>query len=397
MSEIIEKNKLEDEKISIAIMSSFAILTVQYLILTYFNLLDTNIGQVIQLISKGLVGLLYLLVLPIVLKRNKIKFFVVYFIVIFIFIFNYAFFNENWIYLKSFVFPLFFTGLPSFIYAYSINDWDVLMDVMKKTSTIVFIVGILIGILVFSGNTFIGTYSMSLSYYLLLPTIIYMNEFFDRISIRNGLVLAISLLVILALGSRGAIMCAGVFAILKLIKKIKNITYIKVFTYLILFWIIIFGLVFLKEILMYIYDFLLNNFGIRSRSIQLFLRDDVYLSGRDRIYEQVLKEIADNPLLGIGLGGDRVVTGGYQSHNIFIEIFANFGILIGTIIIIGMLYIVIKSLLIKDEKKYNMIIVWLSIGFIHLLVSSSYLIDFRFWIFIGICVYGTMIKNHKEL
>ncbi len=65
---------------------------------------------------------------------------------------------------------------------------------------------------------------MSLSYYMLLPTIIYMNEFLDRISIKSGLVLAMSLLVILALGSRGgAIMCIGIFTILKLIKQIKKI------------------------------------------------------------------------------------------------------------------------------------------------------------------------------
>ncbi len=108
----------------------------------------------------------------------------------------------------------------------------------------------------------------------------------------------------------------------------KNITYTRVLLYLIIFSIIFLGMLFLNEILEYIYEFLLN-FGIRSRSIQLFLRDDVYLSGRDKIYDSVIEEISNNPILGIGLAGDRRIIGGGYAHNIFIEILANFGIVIG--------------------------------------------------------------------
>ncbi|MBU5427910.1 O-antigen ligase family protein [Tissierella pigra] len=392
MERTIDQNMLEDKKICIAIMSSFSILTIQYLILVYFNLIDTSIGQMIQLISKGLVGSFYLLALPSVLKRNKIKFIGIYFLAVFVFTFNYVFFNENWIYLKSIIFPLFFTGLPSFIYAYSIKDWDMLIKIMKKTSNIVFVVGTFIGILVFTGNALIGAYSMSLSYYMLLPTIMYMNEFLDKVSLKGGVILGVSLLVILALGSRGAIMCIGVFAILKLVRKIKKLTYTKVLIYLIILSIMIMGLVFLNEILEYIYNFLLN-FGIRSRSIELFLRDDMYLSGRDKLYEYVIEEIFNNPFLGIGLTGDRFILDGGYAHNIFIEILANFGLVIGTIIIITILYIVVKSLFIKDIKKYNMVIVWLSIGFVHLFVSSSYLIDFKFWILLGLSLKVVFTKN----
>lgn len=383
MDQTINSKTIEDKKISIAIMSSFPILTIQYLILIYFNLLATDAGKMVQITSKILVGLFYLQALPSVLKRNKIKFIGVYFISIFIFILNYAIFRENWTYLQDVIFPLFFICLPSFIYAYRISDWNVLMDVMKRTSNIVFVVGTIIGILTFTGNTSIGAYSMSLSYYMLLPAIVYINEFFDKITIKNSAIFGISLLVILALGSRGAIMCLGVFAILKLIRNLKNITYKKILVYIILISIVIFSLILLNEILEFIYKFLLNNFGIRSRSIQLFLRDDIYLSGRDRLYDNVLEEIFNNPILGIGLAGDRRIINTY-SHNILIEILASFGIITGIILIIGLGYLVLKSLLTKNFKKYNMIIIWLSIGFVHLFVSGSYLIDFKFWILLGL-------------
>ena len=49
------KNKYKDDtKISWALMSSFLILTLQYLVLIYFNLLETSVGSNIQLLSKAL-------------------------------------------------------------------------------------------------------------------------------------------------------------------------------------------------------------------------------------------------------------------------------------------------------------------------------------------------------
>lgn len=154
-------------------MSSFAILTIQYLILTIFNLSGTKVGNYIQLLSKGIVGIFYLLSLLVVLKRNKIKFIAVYFISIMILLLNCLIFKENVPYIKTIIFPFFFTCLPTFIYAYSIEDWNVLKGIMYKVSLIVFIIETLIGILVFRGKVTIGSYSMSLSYYMLLPTIIY--------------------------------------------------------------------------------------------------------------------------------------------------------------------------------------------------------------------------------
>lgn len=66
------KNKnIDDTKICWALMSSFLILTLQYVVLICYNLLETSVGANIQLLSKGFVGLAYLYALPAVLKREK--------------------------------------------------------------------------------------------------------------------------------------------------------------------------------------------------------------------------------------------------------------------------------------------------------------------------------------
>lgn len=278
----------DDKKISIAIMSSFAILTIQYLILIIFNLIGTTIGSYIQLVSKVIVGLFYLFALPTVLRRSKVKFIGVYLFAIMIFLFNHLVFKENIPYIKTIIFPFFFICLPTFIYAYSIDDWNVLKDIMNKTSLIVFVMGTLIGVLIFTNIVYIGAYSMSLSYYMLLPTIIYIDEFLEKVTFKSTIILVISLIIILALGSRGAIMCVGVFVILKLVTIKKSLNYKTVLSYLLISGLLVVMIIFLKDILEYAYN-LLMKFGINSRSIRLFLRDEVYLSGRDRIYKDILK------------------------------------------------------------------------------------------------------------
>ena len=101
------KNKSDDQKISIAIMASFIVLTIQYFLLIYFNLIGTGIGSGIQLFSKVMVGVLFLYALPAVLKRSLGKFIGVYFVAILIFLVNYLFFPQNHLYLKQLIFPLF--------------------------------------------------------------------------------------------------------------------------------------------------------------------------------------------------------------------------------------------------------------------------------------------------
>ncbi len=373
----------DDKKISMAIMSSYAVLTIQYLILIYFQLSNTGSGQIIRLTSKAVVGLFYIIALPSVLKRNRIRFFGIYFIAIFVFLINRLFFNENWIYLKTTIFDLFFTCLPSYIYMYNINNWNILMEVMKKTSRITFVVGTIVGILVLTGNASIGAYSMSLSYYMLLPALMFLNEFFDQTSLKSVVASAISILVILIFGSRGALLCTAVFIVLKLIRRVKNITYKKMIQYFIPFYICILGLFFFENILESAKKILLR-LGIISRSISMILESEVYLSSsRAKLYESIIDVISNNPISGIGLAGDRAVLDTY-SHNIFLEILSNFGIIIGFLFIFVMMYMIFRTLFYKNLIKYDIAIIWICIGFVPLLVSGSYLTNYHFWILLGL-------------
>ncbi len=389
-----ERLRLEDSRISIALMSSFVVLTAQYFVLVSGNLMGTAMGHNIKILSKILVGALFAYALPIVLKRNKKRFIGTYTVWTFVFLLHYLMFPENNTYEQELVFPLFAMCLPAFIYSSTIHDWAVLRNVMSKASYIVFCVGLLLGVMVFWGKASVGSYSMSLSYYLLLPSVMFIDEFLDRPRLRNIMFALLSILLILAIGARGPIMCIAVFIILKLIRSPERLRFSHVCAYLFSIFLVIIVVLFFDELLMSIYN-LLSRFGIRSRSILLFLQPELHLSGRDRVYSRVIAEIMDNPITGIGIGGDRRVIGGGYAHNLFIELIADYGVLLGTLFVLALLVLMIRFFLSRNRYQYDMFAIWLSIGVIPLLVSSSYIEDMRFWIFLGLASRTVTIKYRK--
>lgn len=389
-----KQNSRGDKKISIAVMSSFVVLTFQYLLLIYFNLMDTSTGSIIQLFSKLIVGVFYVIALPTVLKRSRFFFFSAYFIGITIYIFNFLAFSQNLEPLIDTIFPFFFTSLPTFVYVYSLNDWGLFMKSMKKTSGVVFFISCLIALLAFAGNNEMGEYSMSLSYYMLLPLIVFLNELFEKFKVMNVLYIVVSGVIILALGSRGAILCVLVFIILKSITQLKRLSYLKFLIYLFLLCIMVFGIFFLDEILQFSYEFLSNNFGIQSRTLQLFQEESLYLSQRDVMYNSVLSEIVKHPFVGLGVAGDRIFAGGVYVHNIFIEFFAHFGIILGSFLLFGLLFMILFALKTQGIKKQTMIIMWLCLGLVPLFVSSSYLIEFKFWILMGLVCQSVKFRKY---
>lgn len=383
----------EDKKISLSIMSPFVILMMQSFILYYFNMLGTSTGAALQLMSKIIVALLFLYSLSAVLKRSSFLFIFIYSLSIVIFLLNYLFFPQNRLHLMEVIFKYFFISLPCFIYSLSIRDMQVFKSIREKSCLIIYIIGVIIGILVFTNRIEIDTYSMSLGYYLLLPTVMYINNFFDKISIKDGFLALISIFIVVAIGSRGPIMCIGVYVVLYEIINFKNIDVRKLLFNTFFFMLTLLCIMLLDKILL-VLNYALSKFGIYSRSIMLFLQDKVSLSGRENIYKTIFTEIKLHPIIGIGIAGDRRFAGTY-SHNILLEILSGFGVIIGSLIMIFITIITIKALFSKDLKSLNEILIWITVGFLPLFISGSYLIEFPFWIFLGLTL-GFLHRSNKN-
>lgn len=395
----MRKNEYEnlDRIYSIAIMSPFIILTIQYFLLANLMKIGIDIGSTIQLFSKVLVGLVLFHSIIVLIIKNKITFIITYLLITSIFLVQYTFIIENRPYMQELIFPLFFMCLPLFTISLEIKNFNVFKNIMFKSSIIIYLFGVLLAIQDFTGIVDIGVYSGPLSNYLLIPTIVFIDKFFDKMKFTYLLFSIVSGFFILVLGSRGALLCILFYLVVKFMLFDTGkwaLNYLIKLTMPIFFIIIVSSY---KLILVNLQSILLS-YRIESRSIELFLNDNLYLSGRDYIYSQLTDYIIANPIIGFGIGGDRRILDGIAvyAHNIGLEVLGDFGILFGSVIIIIFTFSIIHILLKKKNIKRKIIIVWLSIGFIHLFISSSYLIEMKFWILLGLMINILFINKSSK-
>ena len=91
----------------------------------------------------------------------------------------------------------------------------------------------------------------------------------------------------------------------------------------------------------------------RSRNLRLLSAGIIsYDSGRLPLYHKTIDRIFQFPVFGSGIGADRVATGGHYTHNIILELFADFGVLAGSAIYIWLLYIGYQMLFCCKDRAW---------------------------------------------
>ncbi len=96
--------------------------------------------------------------------------------------------------------------------------------------------------------------------------------------------------------------------------------------------------IFAEEWIMLVMD-ILDIFEINSRSMLLVLNYSfISDSTREYLFQQSWDMILKKPLLGWGIGADRIILGEY-THNFILEIWICFGLILGSMLLIGIFYI----------------------------------------------------------
>ena len=119
-------------------------------------------------------------------------------------------------------------------------------------------------------------------------------------------------------------------------------------------------------------------------------------SGRDVIVNKLFSELNANPW-GLGLLGDRVVTGIY-AHNFFIEIIVSYGYFVGSMICMLLLICIVKAL--RTYRHTNSSLFYMSMvcfGFLPLMTSHSFLTYPNFWLFVGYTISILSTKKSKSI
>lgn len=119
------------------------------------------------------------------------------------------------------------------------------------------------------------------------------------------------------------------------------------------------------------------------------------ITARKIIFNLAFKEIMSKPIEGMGIFGFQQKYGIYP-HNFILEMFTDFGLFFGTLVIFVLLISFIKLLLLKNKSDYERILLNLVIITIpYLMVSDSFYINNVFALFLFYIVYkiGKSLKN----
>lgn len=302
-------------------------------------------------------------------KRRPVLFVSVYIIAAVVLMANLVIFPENASYLSSdalrFLLPV---TIPSALCLMTISDDKTFEDVLYAISWVAFALVLYYAYCLFTGRIVFESYNMGFSYTILLPTVsLYSRKKFYSV-VAAVMMLALSV----AIGSRGAALVFLIYVAYDLYSTNK-----KVF----LLYVIVLAIVVANAII--INNILLDN-GISSRTLNHLvegeLLDDTH---RGLQQKQVINAFLRQPIMGLGLWGDRSVIGVY-SHNLIIEILACWGVVLGAVILI---YSCVKCLRIyrkANRAGKSVVIKYFIVLVMPLMVSGSYLTSYMLPMYVAI-------------
>lgn len=280
--------------------------------------------------------------------------------------------------------------IPLGIYVYSIKNTKIFYDLFIKHSITMTIICLLM--LFFSSKD--SQYSISFSYALLVPSIFHLNEWFNY-KRKMFLILFITEMVgILMYGSRGPLISIICFLLIRFIISEKNIikksfiSLTAVITVMALYYN-------LEKIGLIILRFLEKK-GYYSRTlIILFTNRITYDSGRFDLFNYYLKLVAEKPIVGWGVFGGWL-NKSLGPHNIIIEIMLAFGVVIGGLIIILLLFSQLRVFYVNDKSTKDLILIYMSICIVLYFISGNFLEKPDFFIFVGLILNSFKNKSVSE-
>jgi len=145
-----------------------------------------------------------------------------------------------------------------------------------------------------------------------------------------------------------------------------------------------------------------SDLGISSR-IFLSFQDSNFIfdSGRLEIFKEIISYLPDK-IFGYGIFMDRLlITSNQYTHNVFLEILINYGLLIGFILISIIFYFTFKavriSYLLKNTTLIFLVIYSVIYIYIKFMISGSYLQSSEFFLAVGILLNISNTKLRREI
>lgn len=269
-----------------------------------------------------------------------------------------------------------FVCIPISMYFFAIEDKHVFYNEAIQFSRVILIIGSL-GFIKMNSEV---EYSMSLSYSLLIPLLIQINELAKEFNITNFLFTIIPLSLFILFGARGPLINIFYFVLILLLRFKDTIQFKKIIYFILALILSITLVVNFNFILLHLSNFL-NSHGIYSRTIYKIIYGNFSdSSGRDQLFKYYINLAKDRPILGWGLLGGWIRNTG--PHNTIIELLLSFGYIIGSILSVFVILAVLRPLWRKKADENNLYEIYASANFTMLFVSGDFLSKYNFFILI---------------
>lgn len=274
------------------------------------------------------------------------------------------------------------------------------MDLLGKVSCMAVAVETAFLILYMIPNGLVVSDDMSRAYQLLPNIMLVFNYAFNSKKIFAWIFSLIGLLYLLSLGTRGPFLILIAYVVIKLLrssggstsqsKKILSILGIGVVGVGISIPTV--RLVLLKSLRQVV-----EWTGLSTRVVDFMLDGSLvsYTSGRENLYEVALQKIQERPLLGYGIYGEWQWFG-WNVHNMYLELWVHFGIILGSVLLIWCIALVAKSYFkTNSSDSKDLISIFSCFVFLRGIFGGSYLMYGMFFL-IALCIREKRRINSRQ-
>lgn len=298
-----------------------------------------------------------------------------------------VFFKSNAPHIKSDLWRMLGTVFPMYFIGVSYSH-----ETCKKDLFYASVVGVLVSLMyqfyLYSSGRTTGDYNMNAAYNV-LPSALYVLYYaFERAKLRYWVVAVMGIVLVFMFGTRGPILILMVFAAYEFLSVVKNAksAFVKVVTVLMIALVLFF--VFSEEYMTKAAEYmseLFGKLGFSTRIFDYFLEGEMTTSvGRDNITETLYEALAEKPLTGYGLMGDRLFVSSY-AHKIYLELWVHFGVIFGTLILGFFVFVPVRAILrSKDVEERDFLVMMLCSVLVKLMLSSSYLYEANLFMMLGV-------------
>lgn len=406
--------KIRDENIDkmtyIAIILLSAGFIINGCILEISKSISNNLFEITDGFLFLVEGIIITFSLILILLKNPKRTISIYSFFIALFLISYLLFPQNEKVIVEILREVFLYSVTTFILFLEISKDKNGFQKMIKITKIIFAFSIIYLIILILKKQSI--YNVWLSRHFFITAIFTLYDLYRYKNKRSGLISCICFISILITGSRTYlvmyIVLALVFILLSQIENIKKLPLRKKIIFLIVFFVLIISY---KKIFGNIYDFFIKR-GIDIRIMHLIATGNFFTSNEriNIIYPTIFNLIKENWIIGIGICGDRlaiynmyeklgIIREGYSieayySHNLLLELFATFGVIVSTIIIIFAIYSIYVTIK-KNKNNIDLLICLFCISVLPLMLNGTFWNNTYFWAFIAI-LFSNFVKDKKE-